>query len=80
MAKSLSAVPDVHSRKPNLRQLFDEILPPGYAALEVFARNLTAGWWSWGDDVLHFQHTSHWVSPPDDKAIQDEASDTAKNR
>jgi N6-adenosine-specific RNA methylase IME4 len=54
------AVPDVHSRKPNLRGLFDEILDPGYRALEVFARSLTAGWWSWGDQVLHFQHEKHW--------------------
>lgn len=57
----LVAVPDVHSRKPNLRGLFREVLRPGFRGLEVFARNLVAGWWSWGDDVLCFQHRSHWV-------------------
>ncbi len=57
----LVAVPDVHSRKPNLRPVFGEFLGDGYAALEVFARNLTAGWWSWGDQVLHFQDSRHWA-------------------
>ncbi|KAL7946476.1 MT-A70 domain-containing protein [Trichoderma barbatum] len=55
------AVPDVHSRKPNLRGLFEDVLGRDYAALEVFARNLTSGWWSWGDQVLHFQGTEHWI-------------------
>ncbi|KAK7751548.1 hypothetical protein SLS62_006498 [Diatrype stigma] len=57
------AVPDVHSRKPNLRGLFADlnVLPEGYAGLEVFARNLTAGWWGWGDEVLRFQERRHWV-------------------
>ncbi|UKZ80929.1 hypothetical protein TrVFT333_008694 [Trichoderma virens FT-333] len=55
------AVPDVHSRKPNLRQLFEGVLGRDYTALEVFARNLTSGWWSWGDQVLHFQGTEHWI-------------------
>ncbi|EGR52655.1 uncharacterized protein TRIREDRAFT_53956 [Trichoderma reesei QM6a] len=57
------AVPDVHSRKPNLRGLFDDVLGgegQEYQGLEVFARNLTAGWWSWGDQVLHFQGAEHW--------------------
>ncbi|KAK1974458.1 MT-A70-domain-containing protein [Colletotrichum cereale] len=51
----VAAVPDVHSRKPNLRHLFQDQLPRGYLGLEVFARNLTAGWWGWGDEVLRFQ-------------------------
>ncbi|UKZ59604.1 uncharacterized protein TrAtP1_000905 [Trichoderma atroviride] len=55
------AVPDVHSRKPNLRRLFEEYLGQDYTALEVFARNLTSGWWSWGDQVLQFQAPEHWV-------------------
>lgn len=57
------SVPDLHSRKPNLRPLFEDVFPPRYRALEVFARNLTAGWWSWGDEVLKFQHPEHWVEP-----------------
>lgn len=57
------SVPDLHSRKPNLRPLFEDILPPGYRGLEIFARNLTAGWWSWGDEVLKFQQPDHWAEP-----------------
>lgn len=60
-SKVIVAVPDVHSRKPNLRGLFAELLPNGYRALEVFARNLTAGWWCWGDQALLYQHRDHWV-------------------
>ncbi|KAJ9613383.1 hypothetical protein H2200_003325 [Cladophialophora chaetospira] len=56
----IAAVPDVHSRKPCLKELLEELLPPDYSALELFARSLTAGWWSWGDEVLKFQHESYW--------------------
>jgi N6-adenosine-specific RNA methylase IME4 len=61
--KVVVSVPDVHSRKPNLRGLFEEggLVPEGYEALEVFARNLTAGWWAWGDEVLKFQGRECWV-------------------
>lgn len=57
------SVPDVHSRKPSLRGLFETAMPSDYRGLEVFARNLTAGWWSWGDEVLKFQHPENWVDP-----------------
>ncbi|KAB5532747.1 MT-A70-domain-containing protein [Coniochaeta sp. 2T2.1] len=59
-SKVIVAVPDVHSRKPNLRGLFEEVLGTDYTGLEVFARSLTSGWWSWGNEVLHFQHHKHW--------------------
>ncbi|OAL40433.1 hypothetical protein AYO20_00169 [Fonsecaea nubica] len=58
--KVIAAVPDLHSRKPCLKLLLEKQLPPKYSALELFARNLTAGWWSWGDEVLKFQHESQW--------------------
>lgn len=57
------SVPDLHSRKPNLRSVFEDVLPLGYRGLEIFARNLTAGWWSWGDEVLKFQQPEHWAEP-----------------
>ncbi|KAL2429761.1 hypothetical protein ABEF95_010962 [Exophiala dermatitidis] len=59
----IAAVPDVHSRKPCLKGLLEEsqVLPVQYNALELFARSLTAGWWSWGDEVLKFQHESQWM-------------------
>lgn len=65
VSKTLIAVPDLHSRKPNLRGLFAEVLGPQHKGLEVFARNLTAGWWSWGDEVLKFQQREHWVVSKD---------------
>lgn len=61
----IAGVPDVHSRKPCLKVLLEELLPPDYSALELFARSLTAGWWSWGDEVLKFQHESSWSDSPD---------------
>lgn len=65
--KVVVAVPDVHSRKPNVRGLFEDVMPQNYNALEVFARNLTAGWWSWGDEVLLFQGQDHWVCSDSDR-------------
>lgn len=58
--KVIFSVPDLHSRKPNLRGLFSDILGLDCVGLEVFARHLTAGWWSWGDEVLRFQDSRHW--------------------
>jgi N6-adenosine-specific RNA methylase IME4 len=49
------AVPDIHSRKPCLKELLKPpLVPEDYTALEIFARNLTAGLWSWGNEVLKF--------------------------
>ncbi|KAH8680921.1 MT-A70 family [Xylariales sp. PMI_506] len=59
--KVIFGVPDLHSRKPNLKVLLDNMLPADYKCLEIFARNLTTGWWSWGDQVLMFQAKHHWV-------------------
>lgn len=58
-------VPDLHSRKPNLKALFDQLLGKDvgkYEALEVFARNLTEGWWAWGNEALKFQSEEYWDS------------------
>ena len=56
------AVPDIHSRKPNLKELIEPMLPDhsAYRALEIFARNLTAGWWAWGDEVLKYNDALSW--------------------
>ncbi|KAJ4270098.1 hypothetical protein NW762_001771 [Fusarium torreyae] len=59
-SKVIVAVPDVHSRKPNLRASFQDVLGKECLGLEIFARNLTAGWWSWGDEVMRFQQSEHW--------------------
>ncbi|KHN97053.1 MT-A70 family [Metarhizium album ARSEF 1941] len=64
-AKVIVAAPDVHSRKPSLRLLFQDVLgQQDYPGLEIFARNLTAGWWSWGDQVLHLQGQQCWEQLP----------------
>ena len=62
LRKVLVAVPDLHSRKPNLKELVGAMMLNAIdvRALEVFARNLTAGWWSWGDEVLKFSWEGHW--------------------
>lgn len=57
----IAAVPDLHSRKPSLKELIEPLLPAQYRALEVFARNLTAGWWAWGDEVLKYNWEGHWL-------------------
>jgi N6-adenosine-specific RNA methylase IME4 len=58
-------VPDLHSRKPNLKELFGferlGLLGKEKRGLEIFARNLTGGWWGWGNEVLKFQGEDTWV-------------------
>ncbi|KAF6842161.1 MT-a70 family protein [Colletotrichum plurivorum] len=75
----LAAVPDVHSRKPNLRCLFEDLLPRGFVGLEVFARNLTAGWWAWGNQVLRFQEPRYWVAPTESGETEVEESSEQNN-
>ena len=54
------SVPDYHSRKPNLKELIEPILPARYRALEIFGRYVSAGWWVWGDEVLKYNWEGHW--------------------
>ena len=64
----IAAVPDVHSRKPCLKSLIEEAFEfkaGEYRALEVFARGLVAGWWSWGDECLRFQWEGWWCEEGD---------------
>jgi N6-adenosine-specific RNA methylase IME4 len=58
----IAAVPDLHSRKPCVKELIESRLPRGKSnrILEVFARYLTAGWWSWGDEVLKYNIEGSW--------------------
>lgn len=73
----IAAVPDEHSRKPNLKELIELLFfrneeneardtPTNikeYTALEVFARNLTARWRACGNDVLKFNADQWWYEP-----------------
>ncbi len=56
------AVPDLHSRKPCLKELIEPLMTDSkkYRALEVFARCLVAGWWSWGDECIKFNWEGYW--------------------
>ena len=63
-------VPDLHSRKPCLKRVVERVLLKGvedYAALEVFARYLVAGWFSWGDEVLKYNWYGYWTGHEEDK-------------
>jgi len=72
-SKIIIAAPTFHSQKPCLKGkffiarekfdflgLFDEILPTGYRACELYARNLVEGWMSVGDECLKFMNTDKW--------------------
>ncbi|KAL8888791.1 MAG: hypothetical protein Q9192_006118 [Flavoplaca navasiana] len=57
-------VPDLHSRKPCLKEIIEPMMKHrlSYRALEIFARNLTAGWWSWGNEVLKYNWKGYWTA------------------
>lgn len=56
----LVGVPDLHSRKPCLKQLLESLLPDSPRVLEIFARHLMAGWWSWGNECIKFNWDGYW--------------------
>ncbi len=63
----LVGAPDLHSRKPNLKIIFEQVVKKEkYEALEIFARNLTSGWWAWGNEVLKFQSDECWIEADHD--------------
>jgi len=74
-------VPDLHSRKPCLRELFEPLMPDlaKYRALEVFARNMTAGWLTWGDETLKFSWSGHWSRREVPVAISSDAQPRHQN-
>ncbi|KAF1995847.1 MT-A70-domain-containing protein [Amniculicola lignicola CBS 123094] len=61
----IAAVPDVHSRKPCLKELLEPFLPEDYSALEIFARCLVPGWTSWGNEVIKFNLDRYWATAED---------------
>ncbi|KAJ1190950.1 hypothetical protein NDU88_000268 [Pleurodeles waltl] len=50
----------LHSHKPPLAEVLTDYIKPGAECLELFARNLQAGWTSWGNEVLKFQHIDYF--------------------
>lgn len=65
----IAAVPDMHSRKPSLKDLIEPFMPEptDYSALEVFARTLTAGWMSWGNEVLKYNSNIYWTKDTNER-------------
>jgi N6-adenosine-specific RNA methylase IME4 len=61
--KVIAGVPDIHSRKPCLKELLESYMPNStdYSALEVFSRYLVSGWTSWGNEVLKYNWNQYWV-------------------
>ena len=75
----IAAVPDLHSRKPSLKELIEPLMPDRncYRALEIFARHLTAGWWAWGDEVLKFNWERAWTRKVDMVEVDDDGVERA---
>jgi N6-adenosine-specific RNA methylase IME4 len=68
------ATPEEHSRKPCLQQIYEMVLnlPKDYIGLEVFARNLVAGWHSWGNEALLFNWEEYWTDHISNGSIENE--------
>jgi N(6)-adenine-specific DNA methyltransferase len=60
------AVPTEHSRKPCIGNLLQQYIPVSKSGekycLEMFARDMSRGWVSWGNEVLKFQGTEYFVA------------------
>lgn len=71
----IAAVPDMHSRKPCLKELLRAVHADTTGKpLEVFARYPVCGWWSWGDQALKFAHTRHWTHDQAETHAQGDAA------
>lgn len=59
----IAGVPDLHSRKPCLKNLLESLMadPNSYTAIELFARHLVSGWFSYGNEPLRFQWDGCWA-------------------
>ncbi|KAA8537665.1 hypothetical protein F0562_027345 [Nyssa sinensis] len=62
------SIPGDYSRKPPLGELLLEYVPGLKPArcIELFAREMIAGWTSWGNEPLHFQEATHFLTRTDD--------------
>jgi N6-adenosine-specific RNA methylase IME4 len=69
--RTIISVPDLHSRKPCLKELIEPLMPDAtnYRALEIFARNLVTGWWSWGNECIKFNWEGCYSYEDLDKVI-----------
>jgi N6-adenosine-specific RNA methylase IME4 len=69
----IAGVPDVHSRKPCLKELLEPYMLDAteYSALEVFSRYLVSGWMSWGNEVLKYNWDHYWAAGLDGRTAQE---------
>ncbi|KAF2483000.1 MT-A70-domain-containing protein, partial [Neohortaea acidophila] len=60
--KVIIGVPDLHSRKPCLKELLVPLVAKQekHRVLEIFARYLVAGWCSWGNECIKFNWDGCW--------------------
>ncbi|XP_023002716.1 methyltransferase-like protein 2 isoform X1 [Cucurbita maxima] len=57
------SIPGDYSRKPPIGELLQEYVPGPTLGrcIELFAREMTPGWLSWGNEPLHFQESQHFT-------------------
>ncbi|XP_042375497.1 methyltransferase-like protein 2 isoform X1 [Zingiber officinale] len=57
------SIPGDYSRKPPLGELLIDLIPGPRPSkcIELFARELVAGWTSWGNEPLHFQDSTYFM-------------------
>ncbi|KAJ4819606.1 Methyltransferase-like protein 2 [Rhynchospora pubera] len=62
-SRVIISVPGAYSRKPPLGKLLEEYIPGQRPSrcIELFARELVAGWTSWGNEPLHFQDATYYL-------------------
>ncbi|KAI9494899.1 MT-A70-domain-containing protein [Zychaea mexicana] len=68
-----------HSRKPPLDTVLKAYLPDNPKSLELFARCLTPGWTSWGNECLKFQHMRFFRSTTSTSCLLKETENNSKN-
>ncbi|KAI5362907.1 putative DNA methylase, N-6 adenine-specific, S-adenosyl-L-methionine-dependent methyltransferase [Septoria linicola] len=70
----LIGVPDLHSRKPCLKEMIEDLIGHDGKTLEVFARYLVSGWWSWGDECVKFNWNGFWRAESADHTVNGKRS------
>jgi len=64
----------IHSRKPPLNEVLSQYVPHNSLCLEMFARNLTPHWTSWGNEVLRFQGMQYFDHLPPKQETNENAT------
>ncbi|KAK7528919.1 MT-A70-domain-containing protein [Phyllosticta citriasiana] len=74
--KVVVAVPDLHSRKPCVKTLMEELIlkkeEGEYAGLELFGRYAVAGWCVWGNEAIKYNWDVYWKDEVEQDTLQAE--------